>query len=230
MRQNAQLVVGNMFDYNQDYIYRVKNFISDSEAEYLLSYLQTFGNDLGDNAQKHIRFMEQLLDNKAEEILKKYEKNTYLEILGNYSRNINLRIERLGWMRRLELVKWNYNKSLEPHTDGHTQIPNEPGLSLSTLIYLNDDYIGGEICFPDYGISIKPDAKDLIIFPSHFLHEVKETKEMQNGRRRCTIPMFYTFDARRFEEYTHYSYIGQIEEFEKQQGEYFSEQQIERKV
>lgn len=219
-----------MFDYSEQYIYRIKNFISDDDAKYLLSYSDTFGNDLEHNPQKDIRFMEDLLDNKAEEILKECEKNTYLEILGNYSKTINIRIEKLSWMRRLELVKWNYSKSLDPHRDGHTQVPEEPELSLSTLIYLNDDYVGGEICFPDYGISIKPDARDLIIFPSHFLHEVKETKEMLNGRRRCTIPMFYTFEARRFGQYTHCSYLGQIEEFEKEQGEYFSKQQMERKV
>lgn len=218
-----------MFDYSEKYIHRVENFITLDDAEYLLSNLESV--DMHDKtAQKEIRFLEHLDDPKAADILKECEKKTYLEIVSNYSNKINVRIETLNWMRRLELVKWNYNKTLDPHRDGHIFIPDEPELSLSTLIYLNDDYIGGEIAFADYGISIKPKARELIIFPSYFLHEVKETQELENGRNRCTLPMFYTFDARKFGEYTHRSYLEQIREFENQEGEYFSDGPTERKV
>lgn len=218
-----------MFDYSEKYIHRVENFMDLDDQEYLLSYLDSMQIESPD-AQKQVKFVEELGDKKAEDLIKEYEKRTYLEIVGNYSNKINVRIEMLNWMRRLELVKWNYNKILDPHRDGHKFIPEEPELSLSTLIYLNDDYIGGEIAFADYGISIKPKARELIIFPSYFLHEVKETQELENGRNRCTLPMFYTFDARKFGEYTHRSYLEQIREFENQEGEYFSHGPTERKV
>lgn len=218
-----------MFDYSEKYIHRVEDFIAEDDANYLLSYLDSMQIE-DPHAQKQIRFLEKLDNKKAESIVKKYEKKTYLEILGNYSSKIDIRIEHLAWMRRLELVKWNYNKTLDPHRDGHTFIPEEPELSLSTLIYLNDDYIGGEIAFADYGISIKPKARELIIFPSHFLHEVKATQELSGGSRRCTLPMFYTFQARKFGEFSHLSYLEQIEEFENQEGEYFYQGETERKV
>jgi hypothetical protein len=210
-----------MFDYSEKYIHRVENFISSDDAEYLLSNLESLKfHDKTD--QKEIRFLEDLHDIRAESIVKECEKKTYIEIFGNYSNKINLRIERLLWMRRLELVKWSYNKTLDPHRDGHKNIPDEPLFSLSTLVYLNEDYIGGEIAFPEYGLSIKPKARELIIFPSFFLHEVKETQELKNGRSRCTLPMFYTFEARKFNEYTHQSYLEQLDQFQNKQGEYFS--------
>ena len=218
-----------MFDYSEKYIYRVEDFITADDAEYLLSYLDSMQIE-SPNVQKQIRFLEELDNNKAESIVKKYEKKTYLEILGNYSNKIDIRIEDLTWMRRLELVKWNYNKVLDPHRDGHISAPPPPELSLSTLIYLNDDYLGGEISFPEYEISIKPKAREFIIFPSHFLHEVKATQELLGGKERCTLPMFYSFRARKFGEFTHLSYLEQIEAHQNQQGEYFYQGETERKV
>jgi hypothetical protein len=218
-----------MFDYSEKYIHRVENFMGSDDQQYLLSYLESMQIERSD-AQKQVKFLEELGDKKAENIIKEYEKRTYLEILGNYSNKIDVRIEHIAWMRRLELVKWNYNKVLDPHRDGHISAPPPPELSLSTLIYLNDDYMGGEISFPEYGLSIKPKAAELIIFPSHFLHEVKATQELLGGKERCTLPMFYSFQARKFGEFTHPSYLEQIEEFENQKGEYFYQGETERKV
>lgn len=50
---------------------------------------------------------------------------------------------------------------------------------LSSVMYLNGDYEGGEIKFQNSGISIKPEAGSIIYFPSNFLyiHEVAEIKE-----------------------------------------------------
>ena len=42
-------------------------------------------------------------------------------------------------------------------------------LKVSFVMYLNDDYEGGEIYFPLQNITIKPDAGDLVIFPSNFM-------------------------------------------------------------
>jgi len=46
---------------------------------------------------------------------------------------------------------------------------------IATVVYLNNDYEGGEIHFPDYGIEIKPEPGDLLCFPDepHFVHGVK---------------------------------------------------------
>jgi Rps23 Pro-64 3,4-dihydroxylase Tpa1-like proline 4-hydroxylase len=209
-----------MFDYSEKYIHRVPNFMNKEDAELVLAYIESW--KLDENlVQKEVRFIEDIEDEKIKKIIEESEKNTYLEIIGNYAKNLNLRIEKLTWMRRLELVKWKYSQGLDPHRDGHKVIPDEPEFSLSTLIYLNDEYSGGEISFPEYDLSIKPKAGELVIFPSYFLHEVKQVHEISNGRSRCTMPMFYTFEARKFGEYTHFSYLEQIEQHNNGKGEYF---------
>jgi hypothetical protein len=43
--------------------------------------------------------------------------------------------------------------------------------TVSAVVYLNDDYTGGEIDFTRHGIRIKPDAGDIVIFPSNFVYE-----------------------------------------------------------
>ena len=44
---------------------------------------------------------------------------------------------------------------------------------VSTVYYINDDYVGGEISFPDFNIKIKPEAGDFLIFPSSFAYKHK---------------------------------------------------------
>ena len=57
-----------------------------------------------------------------------------------------------------------------PHSDGGYGYSK---LSFTTVTYLNDQYGGGEIDFPDHGISIKPRDGSLIMFPASFIHQVK---------------------------------------------------------
>lgn len=43
----------------------------------------------------------------------------------------------------------------------------------STIYYLNNDYEGGEISFPDFNIMLKPEAGDFLIFPSCYAYKHK---------------------------------------------------------
>jgi predicted 2-oxoglutarate/Fe(II)-dependent dioxygenase YbiX len=45
------------------------------------------------------------------------------------------------------------------------------GRALSAICYLNDDYEGGEIEFPEFKVKIKPEAGMLILFPSNFAYK-----------------------------------------------------------
>lgn len=50
---------------------------------------------------------------------------------------------------------------------------------VSTVYYLNDNYTGGEVCFPRFNIRLKPKAGDMLIFPSSYVynHLVEEVTE-----------------------------------------------------
>lgn len=84
----------------------------------------------------------------------------------------------------LSILKYGKTGYLPEHQD--------QGVSsrvLSTVAYLNDNYVGGEIEFPHVGITIKPEAGSIIFFPSNFVftHTVKEIKDGY----RYSVPQWY---------------------------------------
>lgn len=75
---------------------------------------------------------------------------------------------------------------------GHLPAHSDQGIStrvLSSVIYLNDNYDGGEIEFVQSGIKIKPEAGSIIFFPSNFLY-IHEVHEIVNGYR-YSMPHWY---------------------------------------
>jgi hypothetical protein len=60
-----------------------------------------------------------------------------------------------------------------------------PTRDLSSVLYYNDDYEGGEIYFPEQDLLIKPEPGMLICFPAkdEFPHQVREIK---SGYRWCS--------------------------------------------
>lgn len=66
----------------------------------------------------------------------------------------------------------------------HYDRPDDPGhiddencqcslIEWGAIVYINDDYTGGEISYPDHYLSYKPKAGDLVIHKRDVLHEVK---------------------------------------------------------
>jgi hypothetical protein len=56
---------------------------------------------------------------------------------------------------------------LKAHTDQHT----DPSIRYATIIYINNDYVDGEIFFPKLNISLRPNPGDLLFFPGDEKHE-----------------------------------------------------------
>jgi hypothetical protein len=64
------------------------------------------------------------------------------------------------------LLRYQPGEKYNLHYDGGT----ETSRSISVLIYLNDDYEGGEIDFPNFNTKIKPKAGTMILFPSNYAY------------------------------------------------------------
>ena len=81
---------------------------------------------------------------------------------------------------------------LKYYKSGYLPEHQDQGVSsrvLSTVGYLNDDYVGGEIYFPYVDIKIKPKAGSVIFFPSNFIY-VHEVMPVTEGIRYA-IPQWY---------------------------------------
>jgi hypothetical protein len=60
--------------------------------------------------------------------------------------------------------------------------------TISAVVYLNDNYTGGEIEFPRQLLKIKPKAGDIIIFPSNFVYE-HSSHEIFDGTKYSVVIM-----------------------------------------
>lgn len=82
------------------------------------------------------------------------------------------------------IAKFEKGWGMHEHFDSSK--PND----IATLIYLNNDYSGGEIYFPDYDIGYKPNPGDLLCFPDNpdYVHGVKPITD----GTRYTTPRWFT--------------------------------------
>jgi predicted 2-oxoglutarate/Fe(II)-dependent dioxygenase YbiX len=78
------------------------------------------------------------------------------------------------------------------HTDTHT-----PRSIISALLYLTDDYTGGEIFFPEVNMSIKPKAGSVLVFDSDLMHGVNA---VESGTRKTLEDRLFSIYSEDVEE------------------------------
>lgn len=94
----------------------------------------------------------------------------YLKNLEFDKKTIGLVLERLS-LSTFGLNKYSENVSMGPHID---RDKNNQEAYFVIILYMNDNYDGGEISFINQGVTIKPNKGDVLIFPGdeRFTHEV----------------------------------------------------------
>lgn len=88
--------------------------------------------------------------------------------------------------------KWDVGEFQPLHADGEDPEghPNEAFIvDYGAVIYLNDNYEGGEIYFPDHNIDFKPKAGTLVFFPSNNMY-IHGVRTITRGTR-YTTPSFW---------------------------------------
>jgi len=95
------------------------------------------------------------------------------------------------------IVRWLPGQLQRPHADKELHEgenagkPNDfPWYDIAGLFYLNNDYEGGELYFPNQDVSFKPKAGSAYFFPGdmNYIHGVSEIK----SGIRYVIPFFFT--------------------------------------
>jgi hypothetical protein len=61
-----------------------------------------------------------------------------------------------------QIVRYEVGQYFKEHSDATKEFSRK----VSLVYYLNDDYLGGEIYFPNFNLKIKPEKNSLLMFPS----------------------------------------------------------------
>lgn len=117
-----------------------------------------------------------LVESKLNENLKFYQQNY----------NINM-----TYMEAINFVRYGPNQHFAVHSDhGFSYI-----CTVSSIVYLNDDYEGGELWFPYLDIKWKPEMGDMVFFPSTYLY-AHASLPVTSGTKYSAVTMFdYNDDA-----------------------------------
>lgn len=98
----------------------------------------------------------------------------------------------------LQLVRWVPGNIQHPHADSEHEDGSPhpyPWRDYASIIYLNDDYEGGVIYFPQHDLELKPKPGTMVTFPgtTEYMHGVTE---LTSGER-YTVASFWTLDSTR---------------------------------
>ena len=85
----------------------------------------------------------------------------------------------------VSVVRWSAGDEMAPHRDGHN--PHTINRTHAVVLYLNDQLAGGEICFPEIGVTVSPRRALMVAYDKSILHGVRPV--MQS---RYTMTMWYT--------------------------------------
>jgi len=97
------------------------------------------------------------------------------------------------------VVRWD-GQAMPPHRDQcHADgTPNStPWREWAGIIYLNDNYAGGRLIFPESRKAYRPVAGALVLFPASWLHGVEEA----TGVPRYTSPLWFTGNPARVDPF-----------------------------
>lgn len=185
------------------------DFITEEERDTLLNYAKSLTErDLWDKSDPHPQWHNRYVhagmlssehagfgseeDLKIQQMLvdiRKRIKNKIVEIRG------------LGvplYADTLQLVRWVPGTSQAPHADSENEDGSEHPYAwrdYASVTYLNDDYEGGAIYFPQHDMEVNPAPRTMVTFPgtTEYMHGVREI----TSGVRYTIASFWTLDQSR---------------------------------
>jgi hypothetical protein len=168
----------------------LNNFISDSDRDELIKYIED-ASAVGTIHQEEIDSQHIL------SIMRGHEVRAYDAVKDNYVDRYGVAVKSTP-RNAAHLTNWDMLIGFEMpiHNDSETPSGGPAILggfyqyNITSITYLTDDYVGGNISFPEFDLTLYPKAGDMVLFPSRYRHKILK---FESGRR-YTMPMFFTFD------------------------------------
>lgn len=155
-----------------DHIYEVENFLTDQQIDLFLSEAR---NQDGWDTTHTGNTIKIFSEPVAAEL-----KNILSNLLSSFTNAQSLLFT--NNVRRLAKGEF-----MSPHVDsGYDGKDND--IVFGVVIYLNNDFEGGELVYPDLGLSLTPKPKSMIVHNSKLKHQVSTV--MANERYSITTFVF----------------------------------------
>ena len=139
------------------------------------------------------KFIPQIDDIKPTDAYKKEQENISSQLFGALEKTLKHYTTELYPFAEKNIKSREQTMHLLKYDEsGHLPAHQDQGVSsrvLSVLLYLNDNYEGGEIEFKHSDIKFKPKAGSVLFFPSNFLY-VHEVYPVTRGPRYA-LPNWY---------------------------------------
>jgi predicted 2-oxoglutarate/Fe(II)-dependent dioxygenase YbiX len=100
----------------------------------------------------------------------------------NYASRYNQGIE---YMEVINFVKYGVGNHFGIHSDDGFSY----SCAVSTVMYLNDDYVGGQLHFPFIDYTYEPRAGQIVVFPSSFIYS-HASLPVVSGTKYSAVTMF----------------------------------------
>ncbi len=146
----------------------IEDFITQEECDFLIEYSESKEGEVGTyNNEANVfhwgtdRFFEPVEHNPRMHALAK----DLAERIGKLFTD-NFEMKNTFEFKRMFAQTLNVGGDVPQHTDDHDRYDGKPLVEehYSALLYLNDDYEGGELEFPNEQLTIKPKPGSLVYF------------------------------------------------------------------
>jgi hypothetical protein len=174
-------------------IFVIKNLINDEDLKSFRNLIDKRANRTeswgeSSNCRTKFLYVADLADTDDEDFITKIHQYLFVA-----SKIINR--ETFVDMKGFESIKLRkVHGPTRPHCDGIVDMMQDEYKvshirSITIIIALNSDYEGGEICFPNHGVSLKLKAGEAIVFPPTWSHP-HYTNDL-NGTFRYTLSTWF---------------------------------------
>lgn len=187
-----------------EHIFMVKDFVSAEERKRIMDEVVTYTDEewlghymdhLRDHAEREhgTRDIETLnKEGKIEITWDWADKNLHLKTIRDILQKLNKQVEEILepypflYYNGLGTIQRQYDGAeLRVHVDNHT----DPLVAYAAIMYINDDYNGGELIFPTRNLELRVPAGAMMFFPATegYPHGVKPPLA---GPKRYVLPSF----------------------------------------
>ena len=91
----------------------------------------------------------------------------------------------MGYTEATNFIKYEQGEHFSYHSDHAYHYV----CTVSTIAYYNDDYEGGELVFDKLDLKLKPNAGDVVVFPSTFIYS-HASLPVLSGTKYAAVTMF----------------------------------------